>query len=64
MLKTLLGVVNHEPTIFNVTIQSNYRLEKGLIYECSKEHIENGRAIIWRTPLAVTDSCVVAEQFL
>jgi len=29
MLKTLLGVVNHEPTIFNVTIQSNYRLEKG-----------------------------------
>ena len=64
MINTLLGVIDHEPTIFNVTIQSSNRLEKGIIYASSKEHIKNDRATIWRASLAVTNSCATPKQFL
>ena len=53
MMKTLLGVVDLEPNIFNVTIQSNNRLERGSFMNAQKSKLKTVAllfGLLWLSP--------------
>lgn len=54
MINTLLGVIDHEPTIFNVTIQSGNRLERGSFMQAQKSTLKTiallSGALLWLSP--------------